>query len=384
MIKQRLILQGITENNHLNELKWLLAIPNPTEIIISTAFMRESGLMLIEEQISSLKKKPKVFVGIRNGITTAQGIEKCLEMGCETYTVDTGSSIIIFHPKIYLSSNSQEMRLIIGSANLTVGGLNGNIEASVCMNLDLSVKENRDLLDDAHKKLQDMIPEFPEHVTKITKKSQIKEMFDAGRLADEAAKIVMAPVGKSKNRELDTISRIKLKTQTIPRKAATKTVAAKGTENTVLPVVSVGGGRTLLWEGSPLTRRDLTIPDNENSNPTGSTLLKKGNSDIDQQTYFRNEVFNHLKWAKDAKTEGKELADTNFQLIVKSVDYGVHKLTLSHDTRTDTASYKQKQPMTSLRWGEARNIVAKEDLLERTISLYKSDVVDDLFIIEIE
>ena len=37
-------------------------------------------------------------------------------------------------------------------------------------------------------------------------------------------------------------------------------------------------------------------------------LLKKGNSDIDQQTYFRSEVFNNLEWEPNPRTEGKELS----------------------------------------------------------------------------
>lgn len=381
MGNRRLIFQGITEQDHLNELKWLLAISDPTDVIISTAFMRDSGLQLIEDEIKALSLKPTVFAGIRNGITTAQALEKSLALGCKTYAIDTGSTAVIFHPKIYLSANKDEIRLIIGSANLTRGGLNGNIEASLRMSLKVSETENKELLDDTKKKLSDMITDFPEHVLNVTSSSQVQELLTSGRLMDEAAKIVRTPVGKSANRDLDTISRIKLKTKAIPRKAVITPAAPKIISPT--QSIAVGGTMTLLWEGSPLTRRDLNIPDNENSNPTGSSLLKKGNSDIDQQTYFRQSVFSQLQWVADTKTSGKELAQAKFQLIIKSVDYGVHELTLSHDTRTDTATFKQHQPMTALRWGKTVSLIAKEDLLERTMRLYKSDTVDDLFIIEI-
>lgn len=384
MAKKRFIFQGITKNNHLDELKWLLSIPNPKEIILSTAFMREGGINLIEDEISGLAKKPRIFSGIRNGITTAQALEKSLSIGCETYAVDTGSSVLIFHPKIYLSSNEEEARLIVGSANLTVGGLNGNIEASVCITLNLSDKADVSLLEEIKKEFTDMIAEHPENIFKVNDGNQIATLLSAGRLADERVKIAVTPVGKSTNRELDTISRIKLKTQKIARRVAVRTTTATQAASVIAVTPVAGDVRTLLWEGSPLTRRDLTIPENENSNQTGSTLLKKGNSEIDQQTYFRNEVFNELTWTADDRTAGKELAEADFQLIVKSVDYGIHRLVLSHDTRTDTPTYRQRQPMTSLRWGAARDIVAKEDLLERTMSLYKSDVVKGLFIIEIE
>ena len=98
---------------------------------------------------------------------------------------------------------------------------------------------------------------------------------------------------------------------------------------------------------------------------TGSILLKKGTNDIDVRTYFRAEVFGQLTWLADPRTAGKELAEANFQIVISSVDYGMHRLTVTHDTRTNTRSYDRHQPMSGLRWGTARPLIAKEDLLDR-------------------
>jgi HKD family nuclease len=53
------------------------------------------------------------------------------KIGVNVYTVDTGSRAVIFHPKLYLVRGEKVARLVIGSANLTLGGLNNNVEAGL-------------------------------------------------------------------------------------------------------------------------------------------------------------------------------------------------------------------------------------------------------------
>ncbi|PJB73624.1 MAG: hypothetical protein CO093_00240 [Alphaproteobacteria bacterium CG_4_9_14_3_um_filter_47_13] len=113
-------------------------------------------------------------------------------------------------------------------------------------------------------------------------------------------------------------------------------------------------------------------------------LWKKGNSDIDQQTYFRNEVFNDLDWQLDDRTAGKELATATFQIVIRGIDYGSHDLVVTHDTRTDTPTYRQRQPMSAVRWGTARPIIARDDLLGRTAYLYRDEEEPNLFVLEID
>ena len=140
----------------------------------------------------------------------------------------------------------------------------------------------------------------------------------------------------------------------------------------------------LVWESSPLTRRDLTIPKDANTHQTGSMLFKRGNSDIDQQTYFKVSVFNNLNWLPDPGTAGKELADANFQIVIRDIDYGIHRLIVTNDTRTNTRSYEQRQPMSAIRWGAARALISREDLLDRTMLLYRDNSEDENFVIEID
>ena len=110
-------------------------------------------------------------------------------------------------------------------------------------------------------------------------------------------------------------------------------------------------------------------------------FTKGAMDDIDQRHYFRDEVFDHLDWRPDPGISHYERATARFQIIIAGVDYGTFELPLSHNTRTDSEAYMQKNSMTQLHWRDARPLVAHENLLDRTMYLYKTD---RQFILEID
>ena len=135
---RKFILQGITEDSHLDEIRDAISVANVSRVVISVAFLTERGFGLLSDILEPIADKTVILAGIRNGITSAQGLLACVECGCKTYAVDTGSRGVVFHPKIYLGKSDQEARLVLGSANLTVGGLNSRLSLQiVCMGLRL-------------------------------------------------------------------------------------------------------------------------------------------------------------------------------------------------------------------------------------------------------
>ena len=84
----------------------------------------------------------------------------------------------------------------------------------------------------------------------------------------------------------------------------------------------------------------------------------------------------------------------NFRFLVNGIDYGIHKLEVKFDSRTDTATYRQKQPMASISWGDCKQFISDETLLGRTMTMYRDTesgtVADDgsrknyTYVIEIE
>lgn len=385
-----ILFQGVTPETHLAALRHVLALPAPQEIIFSTAFMNRAGLAQIREALQPVAGVTTIIAGIRNGITSAQGMDAAIAYGCQTFAVDTGSRNVIFHPKIYFARSAMAARLVLGSANLTAGGLNSNIEASIIMALDLGQPDDAALAADVQAKVAGMMAEYPQHVFNVPDAAAVAALLASGRLVDETATPAPTPGGSSENRDLDTIPRMKLKT-TAPRRprvtAAPAPAAPAPAPVAVVPAAPVREQLVLVWESKPLTRRYLTIPAAEDTNPTGSMLFTKGAvDDIDQRHYFRDVVFAGLPWHADT-IPGKEHFDrteAKFRLIIRDVDYGVFTLRLSHNTRTDTPAYAQRNSMTQLHWGEARPLIAREDLLERILYLYRDESAPDLFVLEID
>jgi len=116
-------------------------------------------------------------------------------------------------------------------------------------------------------------------------------------------------------------------------------------------------------------------------------LLKKGLFDeIDQRHYFREVVFPNLTWVRDAspRTAHMERTQAEFELRIKGISHGVYNLQLSHNTRTDTRTYEQRNATTQIHWGEVLPLIASRDLLGRTLRLLGSEGGVGPFVIEIE
>ena len=241
--------------------------------------------------------------------------------------------------------------------------------------------------------LDDMVARFPDHVQEITTRDEVVSLLAAGRVIDESMKPASTPVGSSGDRELDGIPFMPLHRHELKlgRVAAVELdedsveakTKGKGAVASRFSSIYVQG--TPLWESGPLDRRDLDIPAGSNTNPTGSMLFTKGRTpDIDQRHYFREVVFGSLDWARDDRKEHLERAKANFRIVIKAVDYGVFQMRLTHDSRTDSATYQQNNAVTQIHWGEVKELIAKEDLLGRTAFLYGLDETNDLFVLEID
>ena len=221
----------------------------------------------------------------------------------------------------------------------------------------------------------------------------VEDLLDSGRVIDESERAAPTAPGSSRSRDLDTVPRMNLNVTSIPRqrrapfKRASEDATIPGPQASADVTAAVRERLTLAWQSNPLSRRDLTIPTGPTTNRTGSMLFSKGAlEDIDQRHYFRDEVFAGLHWQFDtaARSRYMERTEARFQLVIRDVSYGIFTLRLSHNSRTDTRTYEQSNSMTQLHWGEARPFIARADLLDRTMYLYRDSVDNGLFMLEID
>lgn len=389
MADLKFILQAVTTANHADAIRTLLELPKPTQIVVSVAFARTTGLEAVQASITPLAEKTRFFVGIRNDITSIQAIKQLLALKLDLYAVDTGSRHVIFHPKLYLATNATDAIAIVGSANMTYSGLHNNIEASTRMALNFAKNPaDKKFVDTIVTAFDTMLATHPKHVFKIRDEKHATQLFEEGRLADET--VVIAPtsgssVKKGDRDDLPPMNLIRinrphpLKIKATPAKLAAppKPAAAK--------IRPIKGIKYLVWESKPLSERDLNIPKGRNTNPTGSMGFKKGlYEDIDQRHYFYDEVFKDLTWSPDGPGSKKLRAQAKIELVIKNISYGVFELSLAHSTDAESASYRQGNMMTHLHWGDAKPLIAKQDLLGRSLYLYRKDSTPPEFMIEID
>jgi hypothetical protein len=398
MAKKNFILQGITSRTHAQAVRELFDVPDIKKVTLSIAFVTESGVQQIEAALRKNAARVTVYAGIRNDITSHQGLALLRAIGVKLYTVDTGSRAVIFHPKLYLVRGKTSARFVVGSANLTLGGLNNNIEAGMMINFDLADSEDRAVVDDVDAKLATLQTDYPKHVVRIAAVSDLDELLASGRLVDEMA--VSPPRPTTSTTGVggdDTVPRMKLKVASL-RRALAKAKAAPKKPNPPKPPAGTKAGTTapkpvvaavgieleLVWESKPLTRRDLTIPDKKATHATGSVNLDKGllPEDVDHRSYFRDDVFPHLIWATRSKSVDEAFA--KFQLVLKGISHGEFDLPIRHTTSTTSESYKQRNAMTRLSWGPMREYVARPDLIGRTLALYRDKVDPKRFVLEID
>jgi HKD family nuclease len=116
------------------------------EFRAAIAFVKYSGTKHVREALAAFSGRAKVTlsVGIDSGGTSVEGLSDLLSAleGRGDLWVFHNVSRSSFHPKIYLFKNERHADFVIGSGNLTEGGLFTNYEANVRVQLDLrSIKD---------------------------------------------------------------------------------------------------------------------------------------------------------------------------------------------------------------------------------------------------
>lgn len=120
---------------------------NGGSLQIAVAWAKRSGLSRLREDVLDFRRRGGdafIIIGIDEGGATKQGLELALTIFDEVYVFHDRSSRT-FHPKVYLLRAEGNACLIVGSNNMTLGGLYNNYEATLICDLDLAIDEDREL-----------------------------------------------------------------------------------------------------------------------------------------------------------------------------------------------------------------------------------------------
>ncbi len=105
-----------------------LSVPTYGSMNIAVAYVKETGLEVLD---SMRVKVDKGIIGDAFAITQPSALERLLGGGSRIRMAQVTSGT--FHPKLYMVPYDDSLGAIVGSANLTGGGLEANEEASIAL-----------------------------------------------------------------------------------------------------------------------------------------------------------------------------------------------------------------------------------------------------------
>ncbi len=130
-----------------------------TSFRAAVAFAKQSGVRHIAGPLFDFVQRPETTVCIAIGIssqgTSLEGLQDLWRVTAgrgEVFVFHEGTAAGSFHPKLYLFENDSEALAVVGSSNLTEGGLYSNHEISIVGSLtlkndDVVVNDLRSALD---------------------------------------------------------------------------------------------------------------------------------------------------------------------------------------------------------------------------------------------
>lgn len=350
-----------------------------------SAFASSSAVDLIGGIIESFPTRPRenytIIIGVDQQGTSKEALRKLNQLGVNSY-VFYQKEAPIFHPKVYLLEGEQATTLIIGSSNLTGAGLFNNVESSLMIEFSKPDKEGEEIVKQLKSYFSTLFDLTDPNLFKLDDKL-INSLIDYGIVPTVQTwekRYSKHTVGESIDKATDEFVIPKRKAARIPRALKGLYVTNKVVSELVTETEYDTGLDLLhdeeymvLWSCSGLTRRDLNIPEGDRAHKTGSMTLRKGNMEnIDQRHFFYEEVFSDLTWERNSKNPFSYSAPCKFRIVIKGIDYGVYTLFITHNTDINSATYKQNNAMSHLKWGEAIELVGQEELLQKSLYLLKN------------
>ncbi len=391
-MKTSVVLQP--SNAEMGEIiKELLSSQDPfyNKVWLVSAFANAQAIQRIAPNILEAKERGSsinIVVGFDVNSTSAEALKRINSLEVNSFLVHNARGGHTFHPKVYLFESVSRAEILVGSNNLTDGGLYTNYEASTRTTFDFP--SDNDEYAQVFTSLEAYL-----HPAGITSKVLTSELIEI--LVKRGDVPTEKEIRKSLAKTLKTKKKVglpkspfgvekikrppKLKKSTKKPSATTKTKIA-----TVIKPVQISnmpnlGG--LLWQKTKLPSSDVQ---RQAGNVTGGLRLvqakwKVSGFFINQTTYFRNDIFGHLKWSTWKIKPYSEKAEAQFDVYILGKSYGIHELMISHKPSGEASQHNYT---TILHWGELAKTIRQLNLVGKTFNLYSPPKNQpEIFIIEV-
>lgn len=335
----------------------------------ATAWGKRSGLSRLVQAIEALKERggqAEAIIGVDEGGATVEGLELALELFDTAYVFhDPGPRT--YHPKIYVVEGGEKARAIVGSGNLTRGGLFTNFEAGVSADLDKTSDADSDFLASVrayYERVRDLAPFCKELTEQLIEDLQ----------ADPRVVVVSE---QQANRQRAR-RRARGASSVFGQEAVPDLLGAPPPEVAAVPreeeddddLVTAGAeepGTTTPATARPVARwwKQMTASDAHRKPPTSHqrnyVALSQAGRGIDHKIWFRDEFFDgHVAWAIEPMRTGnvKEVAVVPFDVQIGDDHLGVYNITVDH---AENRIANQNNAPTYLNWSSLLSTIQASD-----------------------
>jgi HKD family nuclease len=176
----------IVDNVSLNMASVLsAAIEHSNDVRIAVAFVSQTGLGMIWDSMATILQAGayiEFLVGLDLQTTEPDALQSLFELSrhntkVSLYCYSKANPTGIYHPKLYLMKEDNEVTSVVGSSNLTAGGLKKNMEINVVLRANI--------LDEAISQCYDIYDRLKFHENKIEPDEEYlllyKELRSCGR-----------------------------------------------------------------------------------------------------------------------------------------------------------------------------------------------------------
>ena len=372
-MKARLLAQPFADGINLSEfLKEVAEEKGFTRLRVAVAWAKRSGLLRAGPHLETIGARGgnlELFVGISEGGATWQGLELASQLFDSVHVVHDQSGRT-FHPKIYLANGPDRAFVLIGSNNLTAGGIYYNYEAGAIIELDLNDDDDRIFFETVEKLIADLAVDtsvcveltndvFDELLADGRYRIQDEDSNRQSSLPDAPEDLDAALDNETAESTNQAVPLLFGKSQSAkkpavplpgpqPSRPATSSPSTSTTQRTGSPHPVASSPVVRRWF-KKMSNSDAQQTSNTNTAVTGNLKLTKARLPIDHKTFFRSDFFGSCNWAGKQSARGvKEEAVVPFDFVVNNRSIGTYPLKVDHATFRVAS---QGNVATWLHWG---------------------------------
>lgn len=183
-----------------NRLIELLASPDYETLNIAVAFAKNSGVLRLKDYFQNFRDKGgkvKVYVGVDLGGTSYEALMALL-LCTDSLNVIHSEKGQTFHSKIYQFLGNNRGEIIVGSHNLTGGGLWTNFESSANLSVDMAANYNVQVIKEI-KQYFDSLENLNDSFMPIKSKDDIERLLDEEYVAKEVSQKIRSRQSSGQN-----------------------------------------------------------------------------------------------------------------------------------------------------------------------------------------